>query len=79
MDQEGLFDPNPLSFAPEPGSDRFWVVDASLSYRLPRRYGLVSVEVKNLFDEQFQFQSMARGGPDVFPERVILVKMTLSF
>jgi tetratricopeptide (TPR) repeat protein len=79
VDQEGLFDTNPMSGVPEPGSDHSWVVDASVSYRLPKRYGLVSFEVKNLFDEKFQFQSMDRSGPEVFPERFLLVKMTLSF
>jgi tetratricopeptide (TPR) repeat protein len=79
VDQKGEFDPNPLSFVTEKGSDHFWVMDVSVSYRLPRRHGLVSVEVKNLFDEQFQFQSMDKAGPEVVPERLILVKITLSF
>jgi outer membrane receptor protein involved in Fe transport len=37
--------------------ENFWVVDAAIGYRLPKRYGLVSVEIKNLFNEDFQFQS----------------------
>ena len=79
MDQEGEFDPNPGSFVTEKGSDHFWVLDASVSYRLPRRYGLISVEAKNLLDEQFQFQTMEKAYPEIVPERFILAKITLSF
>ncbi len=41
-DQEGVFqDKNGFSF--NSGSDTFWVVDTAISYRLPKRYGFVSV------------------------------------
>jgi hypothetical protein len=61
------------------GKDDFWVVDASISYRLPKRYGLLSLDVKNLFDEDFQFQDTDPGKPQIMPERLLLVKLTLSF
>ncbi len=61
------------------GSDRFWVVDAALGYRLPKRYGMVAVEVKNLFDEEFQFQDTDAANPSIYPERLALVRVTLSF
>jgi tetratricopeptide (TPR) repeat protein len=79
VDQEGEFDPNPGSFVTEKESDHFWVLDASVSYRLPRRYGLISVEAKNLLDEEFQFQTMEKAYPEIVPERLILAKITLSF
>jgi tetratricopeptide (TPR) repeat protein len=59
--------------------DRFWVVDAALSYRLPKRYGLISLEAKNLFDEEFKFQDTDPANPRVIPERLILGRITLSF
>ena len=37
VDQSGHFQ-NPLQVV-EPGADRFWTVDASAGYRLPRQYG----------------------------------------
>jgi len=40
------------------GQDRFWVCDLSLGYRLPRRYGIVSLEVKNALDENFNFHDV---------------------
>jgi tetratricopeptide (TPR) repeat protein len=79
VDQEGEFDVNPGSFVTESGSEHFWVVDASISYRLPNRYGLLSIEGRNLFDEQFQFQSMDKASPEIATECLILVKITLSF
>ncbi len=79
VNQKGEFDPNPLSFVTEKDSDHFWVVDASVSYRLPKRYGLMSIEVRNLFDEQFRFQNMDKDNPEIIPERLILGKFTLSF
>jgi hypothetical protein len=79
VDQKGEFDFDPLSFVTEEGRDDFWIVDVGFSYRLPKRYGLVSIEAKNLFDEQFQFQTMDKASPDIVPERLILVKITMSF
>ena len=38
------------------GSDSFFVVDASVAYRLPSRLGIVSLQAKNLFGEEFQYQ-----------------------
>jgi outer membrane receptor for monomeric catechols len=60
-------------------SDEFWVVDAALSYRLPDRYGMLSLECKNLFDETFKFLDMDPANPAVYPERLVLLRFTLSF
>jgi hypothetical protein len=79
VDQEGEFDVNFGSLPTEYGSDQFWVVDVSVSYRIPKRFGMLSIEAKNLFDEQFQFQSMDKLSPEIVPERLILVKIALSF
>lgn len=55
VDQEAEFDLIP-DFPEKRGQDRFWVADASIGYRLPNRYGIVSINIKNVLDEQFQFQ-----------------------
>jgi hypothetical protein len=60
-------------------SDRFWVVDASIGYRLPKRLGIISVEAKNVFDEDFRFQDTDPANPDIYPKRLILGKITLAF
>jgi tetratricopeptide (TPR) repeat protein len=72
--------------------DQFWVVDASIGYRLPKRWGLITIEAKNLFNEAFKYQdtdtaSTSIGGLDstlalnplISPERLILAKITLVF
>jgi len=79
VNQAGKFDPFPLSFVTEEGRDSFWIVSAGLGYRFPKRFGLISVEARNLFDKEFQFQNMDSAGPRIAPERLILAKMTLSF
>ena len=61
------------------GSDAFWVVDASLGYRLPRRWGIITVEARNLLDERFRFQETDPVRPTLAPERVVLVKFTLAY
>ena len=79
VDQKGEFTSDPYSLTTIKGDDHFWVIDALVSYRLPKRAGLISLEAKNLFDEEFHFQSMDRNSPEIFPERFVLLKMTLTF
>ncbi len=77
VDQSGVF-VDRLNNSTE-DSDQFWVVDATLSYRLPDRYGILSVECKNLFDDTFKFLDTDPANPAIYPERLILVRLTLSF
>jgi tetratricopeptide (TPR) repeat protein len=86
VDQDGKFFelivPPPPAFPfvqAVPGDDQFWVVDASIGYRLPRRLGLVTIEAKNLFDEEFKFQDTDPENPRISPESLILVRLTLAF
>jgi len=59
--------------------DRFWIVDASVGYRLPRRWGLITLEARNLLDERFRFQDTDPANPQIAPERLILLRFTLSY
>jgi hypothetical protein len=77
VDQEGNFGDPINGFSK--GEDNFWVVNASIGYRLPKRYGIVSLEVKNLFDESFNFQEMESSLPRLYPERLVFARFTLSF
>ena len=63
----------------EDKNDSFWLVDASLGYRLPERRGLVSLGVANLFDEDFKFVDTDPFNPRVYPERFVFGRITLSF
>jgi tetratricopeptide (TPR) repeat protein len=88
INQEGKFQPQGLP--PDifiSGEDQFWIVDASISYRLPKRYGLISVGVKNLFNKSFKFQDTdihmgavnIATSPTIQPKRLVFGKFTLAF
>jgi Tfp pilus assembly protein PilF len=77
VDQQGEF--GNASTGIEPDDDQFWVFDASVSYRLPKRWGIVSIEARNLLDEEFNFQDMDTKNPTIYPESLILAKFTLSY
>jgi tetratricopeptide (TPR) repeat protein len=78
IDQEGTFQ-RQSSNTFISGKDSFWVVDASLGYRLPKRYGLISLDVRNLFNESFRFQDTDPVSPAIQPERLVLFKFTWAF
>jgi tetratricopeptide (TPR) repeat protein len=61
------------------GSDQFWVVDASIGYRLPKRFGLITVEARNLLDEHFRFNDADARNPTIYPERIVLLRFTLAY
>lgn len=77
VDQKGEYG-NPLSGF-RPGSDQFFVLDAVLGYRLPKRFGLITLEARNLLDEGFNFQDTDPSNPVIYPERLILLRLTLQF
>jgi outer membrane receptor protein involved in Fe transport len=70
---------------PRSDSDNFWVVDASIGYRLPKRYGLLSIEVRNLLDQDFEFESTfdiageIPHSPRFQPDRTIFARLNLWF
>ena len=78
VDQDGEFD-GPL--AVEAGSNSFVLVDAIVSYRLPRRMGTISLEGTNLLDEEFQFQEIDQDffSPRYVPEMQVRLRLSLSF
>jgi tetratricopeptide (TPR) repeat protein len=75
--QDGEFEPNTGDF--RNGNDDFFIVDTALSYRLPKRYGFVSIGVTNLFDQDFHYQDMNFESPIIQPDRVVLGRVTLAF
>ena len=77
LEQEGEFGDPGYGFIP--GSDRFWVVDAMVGYRLPKRLGVITLDVRNLFDASFQFQDSDPANPATVPERMVMGRITLSY
>jgi TonB dependent receptor len=73
------------STTPGQGNDGFFVVDTAVGYRLPKRYGVVSLGVKNVFDIEFNYQDDSyrefRTEPSTgpyFPDRTLLFRITVN-
>jgi outer membrane receptor protein involved in Fe transport len=60
------------------GREDFWLVDAAINYRLPKRYGFITVGVTNLFDRKFKYFEPDLNNPHIQPDRVAFFKVTLA-
>jgi tetratricopeptide (TPR) repeat protein len=74
----------PASSTLEDGEDDFVLVNASAGFRLPKRRGIISIEAKNLFDKDFDFQDdnfrkSTPTNPQFIPEQSIVGRITLNF
>ena len=83
VDQRASYDPeaNPSMAS---GSEHFFLLDATVGYRLPKRWGIVALEAKNLTNQQFQFQDywfqvVNNTDPRFLPERTWLARFILNF
>ena len=60
--------------------------DAQIGYRLPKRFGIVTLQANNIFDKSFKYQDDSfresqdspSTGPFI-PERQILLYLTLNW
>jgi tetratricopeptide (TPR) repeat protein len=78
-DQKGEFQREEIGTVPiEQGSDNFWVVDAAINYRLPKRYGFLTIGVTNLFDKKFQYADTDINNPSIRPQSFAYAKVTLA-
>jgi outer membrane receptor for ferrienterochelin and colicin len=79
VDQEGSFNrlDAPLGET-EHGEDDFWLFDAAISYRFPKRYGFLTVGVSNLTDKDFEYFDTDINNPRFQPDRVFFGKVTLA-
>lgn len=69
----------PATVSFESGSDDFFLVDAAVSYRLPKRNGFISAGVSNLTDENFRYQETDLSNASIQPKRSAFVRVTLAF
>ncbi len=60
-------------------SSNFFVLDAIIGYRLPKRLGFISLEGRNLFDRSFKFQDTDPYNPNLVPTRSLLGRVTFYF
>jgi hypothetical protein len=60
IDQQGSFERATDVGIFENGDDDFFLVDAAISYRLPKRFGFITVGARNLFDNSFKYYDTDR-------------------
>lgn len=77
--QSGVFAVAPFYSGIAPGSDSFWIADAEINFRLPRRRGFVGLEIRNLFNEDFQFQETDVVYPRFARSRAGFIRGVLAF
>ncbi|MEA1991086.1 MAG: FecR domain-containing protein [Thermodesulfobacteriota bacterium] len=78
--QDGNFLPLLMDQLPEnfvSDDERFWLFDVSLSYRLPKRYGLITVGANNLFGEEFKYYDTDPLNPSIRPDRFFYAVLTM--
>lgn len=78
-----------VSLASGPDSDDAVFLDLNLGYRLPKRWGIVEVQLQNLLDQNYRFEGYQDrrppqiGGVPSFlpfpPEFTVFARMTLAF
>ncbi len=62
----------------EDGKDNFWLFDAAVSYVFPKRFGFLTVGMKNIFDEEFNYFDTDPKNPRIQPGRYFFGKITLA-
>lgn len=69
------------------GASSFFLLDAAIGYRLPKRLGIVSLEGKNLLNKKYRFEDMSRidnsniffNPSEFIPQRAIFGRVILNF
>ncbi|WP_442498955.1 FecR domain-containing protein [Methylobacter sp. sgz302048] len=68
-------------------SSSFFLLDAALGYRLPKRLGIVSIEGKNLLNKKYRFDDTSRmdnsniffNASEFIPQRAVFGRVVLNF
>jgi hypothetical protein len=76
--QTGRFERSLAPATVEFGEDRFWIFDASFGYRLPKRRGVLSMNIDNVLDKDFRFQDSDPLNPSIAPERMAYFRFTVA-
>ncbi len=76
--QDGRFE-RFLDHTLQSGKDDLWLLDAAVSYRLPKRWGFITVGVTNLLDTKFRFFEVDFENPTIQPVRTVFARLTLAF
>jgi tetratricopeptide (TPR) repeat protein len=77
FNQDGRFGEGFAGAVFRSGDDDFWIVDAAINFRLPKRYGFITIGATNLLDEKFQYFETDFDNPTIIPDRVAFARVTL--
>ena len=77
--QEGTFERGIEEHFFQSGKDDFWLLDAAISYRLPKRWGFLTVGGTNLTDTNFKYYNVDFQNPNIVPTRTVFAKLTMAF
>jgi class 3 adenylate cyclase/CHASE2 domain-containing sensor protein/predicted Zn-dependent protease len=66
------------------GHNHAWLFNAAVGWRLPHRRGTISIEIDNIFDENFEYQDQNFRSSELqaspfLPSRTFIARATLSF
>ena len=75
--QSGIFNRFPTTTF-ESGQDEFCLVDAAIGYRLPNRYGILTVGATNLFDKKFEYFEVDYKNSRIQPARQAFCRITFA-
>lgn len=64
--------------------DDFWITDARIGYRFPKRLGIINLEFRNLFDEEFNyydatFRTGVAQPATIYHEQSVWLRFVLNF
>jgi hypothetical protein len=62
----------------ESGQDDFFLLDAGLSYRFPKRYGIASIGGTNLTNRHFRYQETDLQNASIVPSRGVFGRLTFE-
>ena len=75
---------HPVNPKEEEFATDFYLVDASIGYRLPKQYGILSLEANNLLDNRFKFRDRTfqineNRVSDITPVQTLFARFTFNF
>ncbi|WP_347987837.1 FecR domain-containing protein [Methylomonas sp. AM2-LC] len=76
--QSGFFQ-NPTALTSLSSNSSFVVSDMNINYRLPARYGMLSLGANNIFNETSNYQNTDYNNVTIVPGRVLYSRVTLAF
>jgi tetratricopeptide (TPR) repeat protein len=60
------------------GREEFWLIDPAISFRLPKRYGFITIGATNVTQHEFRYFDRDLKNPTIHPGRTFYGKITLA-